>query len=413
MRAKLVSTLVAVFAMSTSAWATLVTPPTIDSVSVPATATVGQTVSVSVSAHANLSDNSDGNDWNAGTMPTIARIIIDVQQPGSGTWTNIHDWLSTWQSPASATASFVVNASGTCYVRVQLMDGRPWYSDTPVYAISVPTPTPAITSQLSVAINQGQNVSYTITASNSPTSFGASNLPSGLSLNTSTGVISGAIPTNGGVAGSDSTISSTITATNSAGTDSKTLTWYLTAANIVPNASASSSAVELGNSVVLTRDGTTNFGMGWTENTVWLPDGSAYVIGTQQLGSTTYTPLASGTYYYQFRLVDTYSNFLDQWVSFTVTGLPAPTGMQSSNVLSYSVDLSWNGVTGATLYKIYRDGQLIATTTGTTYTDSSVQPGTDYTYTVRANNGTEDSLDSITADVTTATSFEVFTPLAR
>lgn len=393
--------------------AELVTPPTVDWVSIPATASVGQSVTVGVGAHANLSDNSDGNNWNAGTMPTILRITIDVLQPGSGTWTNIHDWQSSWVSPASASASFTVGASGTCYVRVQLMDGRPWYSDVYTYAISVPNPAPSITSQLSLTVNQGQSVSYTITATNSPTSFGASGLPAGLSVNTSSGLISGSIPTNGGTAGSNSTVNSTITATNSSGSDNQTLTWNLTAANITPNASVSSSTVQLGSSVVLTRDGTANFGVGWTENVIWKPDSNADVLGNMQLGSSSYTPATSGTYYYQFRLVDTYSNYLDQWISFTVTSLPAPTSFQASSVLSYSVALGWNAVTGATGYKIYRNGQLIDTATGTSYTDATAQPGTSYSYTVRATNGSEDSPDSSSVNVTTASSFEAFTPLGQ
>lgn len=58
---------------------------------------------------------------------------------------------------------------------------------------------------------------YQITASGSPTSYAAEGLRDGLSLNTSAGVISGT-PTTAG------TVRLTISATNSVGTGSATLT---------------------------------------------------------------------------------------------------------------------------------------------------------------------------------------------
>lgn len=272
---------------------------------------------------------------------------------------------------------------------------------------------PQITSALSQNINQGQSVSYQITAAGNPTSYGASGLPSGLSVNTSTGAITGAIPTNGGTQGSNSTVNSTITATNSAGTDSKTLVWNLTAAAITTNASVSPSSIPLGSSVTLTRAGTTNFGLGWTENVIWRPDGSAQVLGNQQLGSQAYTPNAGpGTYTYQFRLVDIYSNYKDQWIAFTVT-LPPPTGFQATSVQSYSVALGWSAVSGASGYNVYRNGVKLNASllSGTTYTDTTVAPGTAYSYTVRQVTGGIESGDSTAVNVTTAASFEVFTPL--
>src|SRR5437899_5530153 len=70
--------------------------------------------------------------------------------------------------------------------------------------------TPVITSPLTACGTVGVAFSYTITATNNPTSFTASPLPAGLSVNTSTGVISGT-PTQA------RTTSVTITASNGAG----------------------------------------------------------------------------------------------------------------------------------------------------------------------------------------------------
>jgi hypothetical protein len=87
------------------------------------------------------------------------------------------------------------------------------------------TGVPGITSSLSVTGKQGQAFSYSITASNAPTSFTASALPSGLNFNPATGLISGAPIVSG-------TFPITITASNLYGGDSQVM--VLAIASSVP-----------------------------------------------------------------------------------------------------------------------------------------------------------------------------------
>jgi hypothetical protein len=75
---------------------------------------------------------------------------------------------------------------------------------------------PVINSPLIASGNEGTPFTYAITATNLPTSYNATGLPAGLSINTTTGAITGT-PTTAG------TYNVTITATNSVGSDNQTL----------------------------------------------------------------------------------------------------------------------------------------------------------------------------------------------
>ncbi len=87
--------------------------------------------------------------------------------------------------------------------------------------ITISSPAPVISSAGTANGITGATFSYNITASNSPTSYNATSLPAGLSINTSTGLISGT-PTTAG------TFNTTISATNAGGTGSKSLVITIT-----------------------------------------------------------------------------------------------------------------------------------------------------------------------------------------
>lgn len=95
-------------------------------------------------------------------------------------------------------------------------------SDTQTITIVV-NQVPVITSSPVVSATVGQPFSYSITASSSPTSYGAGSLPAGLAINALTGEISGT-PTSSSAGGS---IVFPVTATNAHGTGTMDLNFYI------------------------------------------------------------------------------------------------------------------------------------------------------------------------------------------
>ena len=97
---------------------------------------------------------------------------------------------------------------------------------------------PVITSATSVSGIVGTAFSYQITATNSPTSYSATGLPAGLSVNAFSGLISGT-PT------SAATSTVTLGATNAGGTGNAALTLTISAAAGAPVITSATPAAEL------------------------------------------------------------------------------------------------------------------------------------------------------------------------
>lgn len=121
---------------------------------------------------------------------------------------------------------------------------------------------PVITSSGSASGTAGSAFSYSIVATQTPTSYGATGLPSGLSVNTSTGAITGTTPACGTYSGI------TISAINACGTGTRSLT--ITSTGPVPSFSSlslySGTATLSGSSITSTEGIAFSVGVNFTNS---------------------------------------------------------------------------------------------------------------------------------------------------
>lgn len=137
---------------------------------------------------------------------------------------------------------------------------------------------------------------------------------------------------------------------------------------------------------------------GTTDVSTWTPDSA----GWKQL-TTTFTTGASttsvqvythGWYGTAAYSVDDVSVFGPDGGGGTDPGpsIPgAPSGLAAGTVTASSVSLSWGAVSGATGYKVYRDGALATTVDGTSATVTGLAANTSYQFQVAATNAAGES----------------------
>ncbi len=148
--------------------------------------------------------------------------------------------------------------------------------------------TPVITSPLSITRLDGESINYTITASNFPETFAASNLPQGISLNTSTGVLSGVLNDIG-------TTNISISASNSAGTDTENLMLTVNAVDVTGiSVTPTNSTIQTSGTVQLTAaispGNASDQSVSWTSSNTSIAtvDSNGMVTGVSS-GNTTIT----------------------------------------------------------------------------------------------------------------------------
>ncbi|MGW0768308.1 chitinase [Streptomyces sp. NPDC002676] len=80
----------------------------------------------------------------------------------------------------------------------------------------------------------------------------------------------------------------------------------------------------------------------------------------------------------------------------------APTGLAVTGTTSSSASLSWNTVSGATGYNVYRNGTKVTAATGTSATVTGLAAATSYSFQVTATNAAGESAKSAAVTATTA-----------
>jgi len=177
---------------------------------------------------------------------------------------------------------------------------------------------PAITSATTASATVGIAFNYTITASNNATSYAATGLPAGLTVNSTSGLISGT-PTTAG------TTNATISATNTGGTGNATLAF----------------TIAQGTPVITTPPTASEITAGQALSSSTLTGGNASVAGTFAFADPSFILSATASQTVVFTPTDA-ANYTTANTSVTVTVIAAPVSAFTSwtgGNLTMSADL--------------------------------------------------------------------------
>ena len=198
-------------------------------------------------------------------------LVTEAKSVTSGTQTATTTW-----STGTAEGNCALGAGGS---------NSTWYGViVPLVGASQAPQVPVMTSATTASGTVGSAFSYQITATNSPTSYGATGLPTGLTVSSTTGLISGT-PTAAGT----STV--TLSASNSGGTGTGTLTLTVNQAPAITSGSSTMFTVGTAGSFTVTTTGTPTPSL---SESGALPSGVTFASNGNGTGTLSGTP-ASGT----------------------------------------------------------------------------------------------------------------------
>ncbi|MEU9398471.1 glycoside hydrolase family 18 protein [Streptomyces sp. SID4985] len=152
-------------------------------------------------------------------------------------------------------------------------------------------------------------------------------------------------------------------------------------------------------------------GTGTTDVSTWTPDApswkqltTTFTTGASTTSVTVYTHGWYGQAAYYADDIQVFGPDGGGGGGDNPTVPSAPGGLAVSGTTSSSVSLSWNTVSGASGYNVYRDGAKVASASGTSATVSGLSPSTSYSFQVTAVNSAGESVKSSTVTATTASS---------
>jgi len=244
-------------------------------------------------------------------------------------------FFSTTQLSANVPASLIASP-GVALIQVRNADGG---QSNPLTFTVTPPPVSILTDTLTAAVI-GRAYTFNLTASGGSPAYSwtisSGALPSGLTLNPASGIISG-IPTATGTA------SFTVRVTDSLQTTAEKALQL--AVNLPPFSIANDSTLPVGTvgaayTLLLTASGGTP---PYRWSTTLAPPGLALDAGTGVLSGT---PTTNGTFTFTVQLAD--SSGLNASKSFTLTVNPAPLVIATSTVFSGTVGLAYSQTFSAT-----------------------------------------------------------------
>jgi len=212
----------------------------------------------------------DANDWvlviDAGIIPTVTGVSPSSGPSGGGTGVTITGTNFAFgatvtfggitatnvmvSSSTQITATTPAGNAGATTIVVTNSNGQ---NGSLTNGFTYVGTAPVITSATTASGTVGTAFSYQISATNSPTSYGATGLPTGLSVNATTGAITGVATTAG-------TSTVTLSATNNTGTGKATLMLTISAAGISSVQNVASAASGSSKSLSLSLPSNTNAG---------------------------------------------------------------------------------------------------------------------------------------------------------